>query len=255
MNTFFLFQSDLNSLSQSCYYHIRQLCCICPNLDFKTASTTATSIIPSKLDYCNSLYYNLSKSQITRLQQIQNSLARAVVKAPKFYHITPILHSLHWLKITECIEYKILSLTYKVLTSAQPSYLHHLINVQPHRSIRFSSVVTLSHPPSLSSLRITNRSFHYASPRLQNQLPASLWQFSLTALCWSLHLGLWSCYACQFRSFHKFNTLIIHNSFTLSHPAQNLPPLSFYRPDDPPAAQPTASKHWRQIRYSSNTVN
>ena len=106
----------------------------------------------------------------------QNSLARAVVKAPKFCQITPILHSLHWLKITERIEYKILSLTYKVLTTAQPSYLHHLITVQPHRSTRSSSVVTLSHPPSASSLRITDRSFCYASPRLWNQLPASLRQ-------------------------------------------------------------------------------
>ena len=35
------------------------------------------------------------KCQITRLQQIQNSLTRAVVKAPKFTHITPILRSLH----------------------------------------------------------------------------------------------------------------------------------------------------------------
>ena len=54
-----------------------------------------TSIIHSKLDYCNSLYYNLSlpKSQITRLQPIQNSLARVVVKTPKCCHITPILHS------------------------------------------------------------------------------------------------------------------------------------------------------------------
>ena len=52
------------------------------------------------LDYCNSLYHNLPKSQITRLQQIQNSLARAVVKAPKSNHITPILRSLLWLKIT-----------------------------------------------------------------------------------------------------------------------------------------------------------
>jgi len=25
------------------------------------------------------------------------------------------------------------------------------------------------------------------------------------------------------------------------------PPLSFYRPDALPAAQPTASKHWRQL--------
>ena len=55
----------------------------------------ATSIVHSKFDYCNSLYHNLPKCQITRLQQIQNSLARAVVKAPKFSHTTPILRSLH----------------------------------------------------------------------------------------------------------------------------------------------------------------
>ena len=63
-------------------------------------------------DYCNSLYHNLPKCHITRLQRIQNSLARAVVKAPKFSHTTPILRSPHWLKITEHIEYKFLSLTY-----------------------------------------------------------------------------------------------------------------------------------------------
>ena len=39
--------------------HIRQLLCIRPYLDHKTASTTATSIVHSKRDYCNSLYYNL----------------------------------------------------------------------------------------------------------------------------------------------------------------------------------------------------
>ena len=104
------FSDQISSVSKSCYYHIR------PYLDTKTASTIATSIVHSKLDYCNSLYHNLPKSQITRLQQIQNSLARAVVKAPKFSHTTPILRSLHWLKITERIEYKLLSLTYKVLT-------------------------------------------------------------------------------------------------------------------------------------------
>ena len=53
-----------------------------------------------------------------------------MVKAPKFSHITPILRSLHWLKINERIEYKLLSLTYKVLTTNQPDYLHNLISVQ-----------------------------------------------------------------------------------------------------------------------------
>jgi len=106
------------------------------------------------------------KFQITRLQQIQNSLARAAVKAPKSSHITPILRSLHWLKIHERIEYKLLSLTYKVLTTTQPSYLYNLIRVEPPHSTRSSSLVTLAHPSTSSSLRIIDRSFHYASPRL-----------------------------------------------------------------------------------------
>jgi len=102
-------------LSKSCYYHIRELRCIRPYLDFKTASTIATFIVHSQLDYCNSLYHNLPNHQLNRLQQIQNPLARAVVKAPKSSHITPILKSLHWLKVNEHIEYKLLSLPTKFL--------------------------------------------------------------------------------------------------------------------------------------------
>ena len=38
------------------------------------------------------------------------------------------------------------------------------------------TIVTLSRPPTSSSLRITNRSFRYASPHLWNQLPISFRQ-------------------------------------------------------------------------------
>ena len=90
--------------------------------------------------------------------------------------VTPILKSLHWLKVNECIEYKLLSLTYKVLTTAQPSYLYNLfISLQPPRSTRSSSVVTLSRPPTIS-LKITDRSFRCASPRVWNQLTDSFCQ-------------------------------------------------------------------------------
>jgi len=76
------------------------------------------------------------------------------VKAPKSCHITPILRSLYWLKIIKRIEYKLLSLTYKVLTTTQPPYLHHLISVQPPRSTRSLSQVTLAGPPTSSSLLV-----------------------------------------------------------------------------------------------------
>jgi len=49
------FSKQITALSKSCHYHIRELLCIHPYLHFKTASTTATSIVHSKLDYCNSI--------------------------------------------------------------------------------------------------------------------------------------------------------------------------------------------------------
>jgi len=64
------------------------------------------------LSICNSLYHKLPDYRLNRLQQIQNSLARAVVKAPTSSYITRIFKSLHWLKVNERIEYKLLSLTY-----------------------------------------------------------------------------------------------------------------------------------------------
>ena len=89
---------------------------------FQNCQYYATSVVHSKLDYCNLLYSNLPNSEINRLQQIQNSLARTVVKFPRFSHITPVIKSLHWLKVKERIEYKLLSLTYKVLTTSQTTY-------------------------------------------------------------------------------------------------------------------------------------
>ena len=73
------------------------------------------------LMHITSLYYNLPKSQIDRLQLIQNCLARTVVKAPKSSLVAPILRSLHWLKINERIEYKLLSLTYRQSSHNQPT--------------------------------------------------------------------------------------------------------------------------------------
>src|SRR6218665_3431986 len=66
---------SFSNLSRSCFMHIRDLRRIRPMFDFKTASTIASSIVHSKLDYCNSLFLNLDSTQIQRLQLIQNSLA------------------------------------------------------------------------------------------------------------------------------------------------------------------------------------
>jgi hypothetical protein len=86
------FIPQILSLSSNCFYHIRDLRCIRPFIDFKTACTIATSIVHSKLDYCNSLYHNLHQTQINRIQLIQNALARTVSRTPKSHHISPVIN-------------------------------------------------------------------------------------------------------------------------------------------------------------------
>ena len=58
------FSDQISSLARSCFYHIRDLRRIRPVLDFSTAHTIGTSLVHSKLDYCNSLYYGLPKTQL-----------------------------------------------------------------------------------------------------------------------------------------------------------------------------------------------
>ena len=117
---------------------------------------------------------NISNQQLNRLQLILNSAARAVTKTPKFHHITPHLKSLHWLKITQRIQYKILSLTYKSLQYNKPSSISDLLTIQPTRSTRSSAVVTLQRPSNPSRLKISDRSFYFQAHALWNALPHHL---------------------------------------------------------------------------------
>ena len=103
LDLYLSFSQQISKLSSSCHYHIRHLRHIHNYLDHKTAAIIATSLVHSRLDYCNSLYYCLSASQLHYLQLIQNALARAVSWTLLHSPISPVLHSLHWLKIEQRI--------------------------------------------------------------------------------------------------------------------------------------------------------
>ena len=132
-----------------------------PLLSCTPSLTTAT--------YSTTTYQILNKTVFS----ISRILLHAPSSGPQSLPISTLLStkSLPWLEVKQRIYYKILSLTYKVLTTTQPSYLYNLISVQPHRSTCSSDIITLSRPPSSSSLKVDNRSFRHASPCLWNQLP------------------------------------------------------------------------------------
>ena len=92
-NLGFIFDSDksfseqINSVSKSCHFHIRDICRIRHLLPLSAATALANSLVSSKLDYCNSLYSGISQSNLNKLQRIQNSLARVITNTSKYQHI------------------------------------------------------------------------------------------------------------------------------------------------------------------------
>ena len=79
------------------------------------------------LDYCNSLLAGSAKYQLEKLQRVQNMACRVVNNLRKYDHISASLMGLHWLKVKECIEYKIACLVFRFTENTAPNYLADLL--------------------------------------------------------------------------------------------------------------------------------
>ena len=136
------------------------------------AISVAVAIVQSRLDYCNSLLYDISTFNINKLQRVQNLAARLALNdwhSPS--HV--LLSKLHWLPVLSRIKFKISSLTYKLLNDHQPGYLSSLISpYTPVCSLRSSDMALLTQP--LARLSIGKRAFSVCTPRLWNALPLSI---------------------------------------------------------------------------------
>ena len=107
------FDKHISLVCKSSYFNIRQIRQFSSVLDRNSSILLANSLVSSRLDFCNSLYYNLPKRAVKRLQLVQNSLARAVVPSvKKFDHISSVLNELHWLPVEKRIIFQIATLTY-----------------------------------------------------------------------------------------------------------------------------------------------
>ena len=126
-------------------------------------------MVSSRLDYCNSLLYRVSKSNIAKLQRVQNALCRIIFRLDKMSHVTPFLKKLHWLPIQHHILFKYNLLVFKAINLSQPPYLSALIR---------SSSLTRGNRLSVSSTRpkkhIGRRGFAVAAPAEWNKLPQTV---------------------------------------------------------------------------------
>lgn len=168
------FNSHVDSLCRSSFFHLRSLRYIRPSLNLDIAKAFGSAIIGSRLDYANSILYNTSSSNIHKLQRVQNALSRVVLgSSTSSRNSAHNLHLLHWLPIHYRILYKLSVLTFHSHFRTSPTYLSSLISTYtPSRSLRSSGSNLLNVPRS--NIHFTDKSFDIAGPTVWNSLPSDI---------------------------------------------------------------------------------
>lgn len=126
-----------------------------------------TSLVVTKIDYGNSLYYGVNSNLISKLQYVQNSAARLVFNRRKYDHATVLMEKLHWLPVKERIIYKINLLIHKCLFGIAPYELSNLLVFDPTRTGKLKSV-------NKSNSSWGDRAFSIYAPKICNSLPYKL---------------------------------------------------------------------------------
>jgi len=79
-----IFDEHITKVVSSCNYHIQSLRQIRHVIDRDTANTIACPVVATRLDYYNAVLHDVTGKSTSRLQRVQNSLARDVCAA--HYH-------------------------------------------------------------------------------------------------------------------------------------------------------------------------
>ena len=173
------FQKFISQTAQSCYFQLRQISSVRKYLSVDATIKLVASLILSRIDYCNSLLSGLPSSSINPLQRIQNSAARLTFLKKKSDHITPLLHSLHWLPVSKRIAYKNCTLCYKCINNSAPVYLSDSVSLYtPSRSLRSSADTLKLRIPRFKYNTVGARCFSVSGPSSWNNLPLSVRQSS-----------------------------------------------------------------------------
>ena len=165
----------VNALCRSINFHLRNLCRIRRFIDSTTCAHAARSLILSRLDYGNSLLGGLSKSDLLRLQRLQNRAACLIFLADKHASATPFIRELHWLPVQQRIDFNILVHVYNCLHETSPRYLQDLVCLHiPGRAGLRSSVNTTRLEITFSKKTYGDRFFSVLGPKLWNSLPVHI---------------------------------------------------------------------------------
>ena len=104
---------------------------------------------------------------------LKYEIESVALRTPRFSPSLPFLKQLHWLPISYRINVKLSTLTYRPLSTQQPSYLASLLHLSNIPTQLRSSILQQLIVPK-TKLNLGKRAFSVAAPRVWNEFPIYL---------------------------------------------------------------------------------
>ena len=164
------YNEHVTNTTAACMANLCQINRIKHLLDSGTLENVIKSLVFSKLYFCSTVWANTSKSNVRKLQKIQNFAARILTGTRKYDHITPASKELRWLSVPATLALNDAMLTFKCLKGLAPHYLSSRFNTRASVHGRNTRNKTKLDIPAFHTAA-GQRSFLYRAVKCWNTLP------------------------------------------------------------------------------------
>lgn len=166
------FKKFVSDKCRKCNFTLKCLRDIRRLLSVKTCHHLVNCLVTSQIDYANALLSNVPKCTLRPLQMTQNRAAKLVLLRDKYDSSTQARNELHWLPITERVQFKTLCIAHSCVYGNSPAYIQSMFKQKESTRYQLRTYDTLTYVvPNTKCKKFGDRAFSVAGPKQWNELP------------------------------------------------------------------------------------
>jgi hypothetical protein len=147
-------------------------------LDTPSLTLLIHAFVFTRIDFCASTFYGITKKNLAKMQRILNYAARLILHLPRLSSTSTALTELRWLNIEQRIAHHLLNIAFTALSTGSPKSLADALQLastsQSSTILTRRSADTLLLTHNRTRTKLGDRAFSIAASALWNDLPLNI---------------------------------------------------------------------------------
>ena len=148
---------------------------VCDKFDSDCRVMVVQSLVMSVLNYCLRVWGSINKTQMDRLQKLQNFAIRVAIGGVRKYdHVTTLFKKLGWMQMDAKYFYDVCTLIFKIVNNQLPDWLFSMPTVEEMRGVEVNTRYRNSLHVPRTRTNLGARALNVKGPTFWNSLPTDI---------------------------------------------------------------------------------